>query len=1581
MFCSASKENVAKFVRVVNSKLSSLEGPFSLEDFSIELYNTISKATNSHEKALEYIRMVPSITMSLIASTNSSPAIKKLIVTDAIPIATIAKMSVEFSDKTNGWNSVDKYIQDIATSKADAIAIINSTPTEVVSGENVAVAESENPKVRDAKILNAARKLTVLSTYDREVDDFDSNTINQASAPAFAIKRKILDLLPSAGYDSSKIKYQGVDGFIFKATSSKNIPLDQLRPDQNVENWTNNEGVVILLTDNSGNPIKVDANGDVSDSGKYVYFKIRNTDNINVGSLSARDKENIAALSRAEQIDLPSATAKYIDDINELADIRKEALSGKDVNLIINGGSVGWASNDHKFRNRISSVTNLGNTPILRYDKNNPARGIFDGMAYIKIGGMYGQNVPIERPRINSESEHKDLLINLLTGDLVDSKGKAISSSARAKLVAPFLMVSEKTQEDVESKNRIFFKDNKLVLGLHSFDISKPSSRQLAREELTKFLSEVRPERRIFESEIREYHERLKASDTPSINSVAPLTDSDGGVVMARNESTKKMEALYNVYDVAKMHVNFSLVDKSFKMPELKSIGDNKFEVSTSEQDYNEFIKSNFFINLRLTSDNKAQLTNPYATFERAPISEEVIEETSEGAEPLDSPEIDAIEQEILDSSNSNNVHEAIVFNIGNYHISQSEIYNLKNIERKGISSDGLSIGDVAKSIKQKNGLKESVAEIEDFIKEYLINGEKDYSYNYDVSRPSSIKRKLSKLRAEYKKVNGIEYVSKLDRAITFDEYIKNTDEQFSNAYQKASGTLASATDVKNAKEWWSKHPLSKVIAFNEAFNIANTIDENNIASFNDYAITLFKGSDSTEIYHEAWHAFTSKFLSDKEKSELYREASKVKGSFNDANGNSVKFSDASDKQLEEYLAERFRDYAISKNRKGISNKIKAIFDKILRFLNTAFNGYSKPSATSNPYIKEMFEKLRLGNIRNNTFEINGTLTEFQKRDVNNRINTYLHEYVVGSNNSNTYSYSEDAISESALDYAKSAIQSELQDKQELLVSSGDSNVAKEVNYLSFVLNNWDKISKEALDLNTAVADGVDSNVNNLVHLAATQSSVYEVMEGIKDAFDTSSNPTEIERALNKDTRTKSLMALIGSSNTNAPLEANLFNSFINSFNGLGTNERSVVNTKGFISLANGELMTLGKVFSKNIKTSKNEANLISPEYYRLLSIGSGTWTSENEAKYSNQDYSFEPLELTSNGESLGLYEISSSEDTFTTKNGERVELNSLGVIGKEKLSGNNVITQPISRGVATSTEVDGHYKGYRLSNNAESISETELSFNESEVFAEFVNKNFGIANNVDFIDYNEYKSYKIESIIAEKYFAKDFRYEALIDSAKEQLVKEKNESNEAFNKRVEDYAQKMWVRDVALQRSGNKDYMSNSATALLPTILDAFPALKNNTFVKSLSIEDSAINIKNSSLSLSELNEIKQAFYSLENRDVIKTADVAANNAISEYFHSLIDASDVNGWNLGAIRDREEYFDDSVNSDVERILVEEESVINEEKTLSLSSFLEALSVDNLDILGGAEAIVQQYEQVASFMTEEEFIQSLNCKL
>lgn len=189
-------------------------------------------------------------------------------------------------------------------------------------------------------------------------------------------------------------------------------------------------------------------------------------------------------------------------------------------------------------------------------------------------------------------------------------------------------------------------------------------------------------------------------------------------------------------------------------------------------------------------------------------------------------------------------------------------------------------------------------------------------------------------------------------------------------------GLQATEDQIADAMTWYNAHPMSKAFPFESAFNVVNLNDPNSIATWTANGITLLKGSDFSDLYHEAWHGFSQGFLSKNDKGSLYNELRKKSGSFIDYTGTRVTFAKATELQAEEFLAEDFREFMLSGGKKVMKDfpVRKNIFTKILDFLRSLFGGttYNQTLIDKqvNNTVKTLYDKLRLGNLTDYSFSV-----------------------------------------------------------------------------------------------------------------------------------------------------------------------------------------------------------------------------------------------------------------------------------------------------------------------------------------------------------------------------------------------------------------------------------------------------------------------------------------------------------------------------------------------------------------------------------------------------------------------------------
>jgi hypothetical protein len=174
------------------------------------------------------------------------------------------------------------------------------------------------------------------------------------------------------------------------------------------------------------------------------------------------------------------------------------------------------------------------------------------------------------------------------------------------------------------------------------------------------------------------------------------------------------------------------------------------------------------------------------------------------------------------------------------------------------------------------------------------------------------------------------------------------------------------------AMNWFRNHPLFKVLNLNES--LRNKIHEKGpsfVAEFVNSSINLYLGSNNTDIYHEAFHAFTQAILTEVERKAMYSEIAKTPGTFKVTvlgKTKTVAFATATDLEIEEYLAEKFREYSMNRGKSKVSVRIKQFFDKVLNLLegmfgkNMTFNEAIALNKSAG-VVNTMFNALYEGNI------------------------------------------------------------------------------------------------------------------------------------------------------------------------------------------------------------------------------------------------------------------------------------------------------------------------------------------------------------------------------------------------------------------------------------------------------------------------------------------------------------------------------------------------------------------------------------------------------------------------------------------
>ena len=162
--------------------------------------------------------------------------------------------------------------------------------------------------------------------------------------------------------------------------------------------------------------------------------------------------------------------------------------------------------------------------------------------------------------------------------------------------------------------------------------------------------------------------------------------------------------------------------------------------------------------------------------------------------------------------------------------------------------------------------------------------------------------------------------------------------------------SVATTEQNEAAIKWWNNSPLSKAVKLNNLQHKASEFGPTFVANFLGNAINLYQGSSSSDIYHEAFHAFFDGILTPSERKEIYNTLRNTPGYFTTVvNGTTkvVAYATAEDIELQELLAEGFREYALSDGKKTnfSNNKIAAFFQKLLNLLKSVFGNMTYAEA------------------------------------------------------------------------------------------------------------------------------------------------------------------------------------------------------------------------------------------------------------------------------------------------------------------------------------------------------------------------------------------------------------------------------------------------------------------------------------------------------------------------------------------------------------------------------------------------------------------------------------------------------------
>jgi hypothetical protein len=191
-------------------------------------------------------------------------------------------------------------------------------------------------------------------------------------------------------------------------------------------------------------------------------------------------------------------------------------------------------------------------------------------------------------------------------------------------------------------------------------------------------------------------------------------------------------------------------------------------------------------------------------------------------------------------------------------------------------------------------------------------------------------------------------------------------------------------TDSPTNREIWEAYKNFKAnpISNNTSFkNMHRTVNSGAFAQWTKDAITLFQGSDFTDLYHESWHEFTQKYFSLSEKAALWSEVKNRPGKVK-IGGQEVPYYSLTNRQADEILAEEYRTYALNRPKQELKKELdkleqkqkpflERVFEKIYNFLNSLFSGkiINRESPMEIDTIQNLFQTLYEGKLDSKRYD------------------------------------------------------------------------------------------------------------------------------------------------------------------------------------------------------------------------------------------------------------------------------------------------------------------------------------------------------------------------------------------------------------------------------------------------------------------------------------------------------------------------------------------------------------------------------------------------------------------------------------
>jgi len=917
---------------------------FDAEAYMKNLFDKIASKTDP-DNAAKFLQQIPSLLRRAAASASLEASELK---TDyLIPI------NKNFKNEDTGLSYIVKYFNqtlDLNVQKE----LIEQNATEAFNVEEKDVEEVDEEELQD-------EPNSVFSTtfQERKPQPFKNPSILDVTEPSreyiYTTIRKIKAILDGTAI-LKNIKYQGVSLKLKPVRLSTADPEELSKISKRLQErqaylkrtgqalttvTTADKIFLMVITDEDGNNVYFNSEGDITtkeEGGKLVFQYLRDA-RIENGKYRVTDiygiedqmpspeilvkrevkKQNLT-LTDAEFKELVAEKEKAQQkDFKELYDFRQDLIKGEEVLLDITAITAGVPQFNEKFTLQTLGNINTKNINTLDVFKTiktiKTSRDSFiDGSSVITIDG---KEFGLDRPNLTDD------LINKIAAVLVN---KNLSREARYNFVLQFLA------ENASNKTR----KHKLTYLKKTDTLLFQYSKNTAEEGYDKKFTTVDLNS---ETAVQEITNALKfASGTKEKYFSAKMTydkvSLDRNGYQDYNLETGELSKDYLSYiELLKTLPNteiFGANDKLFNSFIRFALPSTYGEQSAESQKETEEIEIDDFFDTLLTPSDKGVLS-PKAK------KDILVDGLKKGIE---------ITGTISKAPGSKTGWE---FNLPN-----GSVVTFYDHENRIVADDFTKTATLFLLGDKVINNKEYTDIVQVKIGDKVIGNVRETSdATFELLRESETKeesRTQEEIDAEID-----DEINNIDRKQPSD------DSPFFTRSGELSGEVTEE-EVKKATEWWATSDLNKHIGFREAVNLVNS---NAYARFMSYAsilngklgvIEIAKKGSMVDVYHEAWHGFSQLYLTRKQKASLYKEVRRKLG-----RNKKLSFF-----EIEEIIAEEFREYAKNPKPKSDSPVRNTLFRIILNFLRELLGKGSVTNVRDIDNVKILFEKLYFNKDLNN---------------------------------------------------------------------------------------------------------------------------------------------------------------------------------------------------------------------------------------------------------------------------------------------------------------------------------------------------------------------------------------------------------------------------------------------------------------------------------------------------------------------------------------------------------------------------------------------------------------------------------------